>query len=206
VRGELNEALAQGANVIAGAWADAEGMFRYPLVLEDVPADSRLWSEDHFAPIAVLAEVQSEAEALRRDHDCPLALGAAVFGSDVGEANHFAHRLAAPVVTVNDVIVPTGDPRLPFGGRHRSGFGVTRGREGLLDLTLPRVISRRSAKSWLPHLDAPRPDDEERYQHLLNLLHGQGWWSRLRSLGHLASRGNRGKSTNPTTKTSSNPS
>jgi aldehyde dehydrogenase (NAD+) len=90
---------------------------------------------------------------------------------------------------VKDLIVPTADPRIPFGGRKRSGFGVTRGAEGLWELTTPQVISRRSENSWLPHLDAPAPGDEERFAHLLNLLHGSGLISRLTSLGYLLKRG-----------------
>jgi acyl-CoA reductase-like NAD-dependent aldehyde dehydrogenase len=204
VREEVDAALAQGATVLTGAWADGEVMFQYPLILENVPPGSRLWTDDHFSPIGLLTEVESDDEAVRLDQACPLALGAAVFGPDLARASAFAHSLPAPVVTINDAIVPTGDPRLPFGGRRRSGFGSTRGAEGLLDLTIPRVVTRRGAKSWLPHLDAPRPDDEERFQHLLNLLHGRGWWSRLRSFGHLIRGRNPGQSSKTTT--TSNPS
>ena len=47
---------------------------------------------------------------------------------------HRAHLL------INDVIAPTADPRIPFGGRGASGYGVTRGAEGLLAMTTPRTI------------------------------------------------------------------
>jgi aldehyde dehydrogenase (NAD+) len=103
------------------------------------------------------------------------------------------------MVTINDAIVPTADPRLPFGGRKKSGFGVTRGPEGLLELTAPRVIARRASNSWLPHLDVPSPGDEERFQNLLHLLHGDGWWSRFRSLRKLLSRGPKRIATTTTT-------
>jgi len=198
-RQEVRDVLEKGATILAGAWADAEGTFRYPLILERVPSGSRLCTEDHFAPIAVFEEAGSPDEALQRDRTCPYALGSSVFGSDLTAATAFAGRLPAPIVTINDAIVPTADPRVPFGGRKRSGFGVTRGPEGLLELTTPRVIARRASNSWLPHLDAPSPGDEERFQQLLNLLHGDGWWSRFRSLRKLLARGPKRIATTTTT-------
>ncbi len=196
VRKALNEALAQGAKVLAGAWSDAEGLFRYPLILEHVPGPSQLRQDDHFGPIAVLQEVTSEQEALELDRACPFALGATVFSRDERRASAFAAQLSAGSVTVNDLIVPTADPRVPFGGRKLSGFGVTRGAEGLLEMTTAQVISSRRANSWLPHLDAPASGDEERFTHLLNLLHGNGLWSRLGSLRHLLTQGRRNNRSN----------
>jgi aldehyde dehydrogenase (NAD+) len=43
-------------------------------------------------------------------------------------------------VLINDIVIPTVDPRIAFGGRGHSGFGVTRGAEGLLAMTAPRTI------------------------------------------------------------------
>ena len=48
---------------------------------------------------------------------------------------------------INDVIVPTADPRVPFGGRKASGFGVTRGAEGLLEMTAVRTVMVRRGRS-----------------------------------------------------------
>ena len=45
------------------------------------------------------------------------------------------------LVTVNEVIVPTAHPGTPFGGRRDSGWGVTQGAEGLLEMTVPQVVS-----------------------------------------------------------------
>ncbi|HYZ64644.1 MAG TPA: aldehyde dehydrogenase, partial [Acetobacteraceae bacterium] len=74
-------------------------------------------------------------------------------------------------------------PRLPFGGRGRSGFGVTRGAEGLLDMTVPKTISIRTGR-FRPHLDQALGTDPKRLLALLRVLHGD-WkerWAALRSL------------------------
>ena len=88
-------------------------------------------------------------------------------------------------MVVNDVIVPTADPRLPFGGRGESGFGVTRGAEGLLDLTVPKVVAVRRGRR-LPHLEDPHPADADLFRAYLALAHGGGLRTRLRGAMDLA--------------------
>jgi len=108
---------------------------------------------DLFEPLAGLFPVADEEAALRWLELSPWALGASLFGSS-GWARSRARQVPAGVVTINDLIVPTADPRLPFAGRRHSGFGVTRGPEGLLELTAPRAIQERRG-GWLMHLVPP---------------------------------------------------
>jgi acyl-CoA reductase-like NAD-dependent aldehyde dehydrogenase len=72
----------------------------------------------------------------------PFRLGASIFGS-AQAARDIAARLDVGCVVINDMIVPTADPRIPFGGRGQSGFGVTRGTQGLLEMTAIKTISLR---------------------------------------------------------------
>jgi hypothetical protein len=89
------------------------------------------------------------------------------------------------VVVINDLIVPTADPRLPFGGRGESGFGVTRGAEGLLELTALKVVAVR--RGWrLFHLEDPHPGDADLFRAYLTLTHAAGPRARLRGAVDLA--------------------
>jgi hypothetical protein len=84
-------------------------------------------------------------------------------------------------VVINDVIVPTADPRIPFGGRHRSGFGVTRGDEGLLEMTQAKAISRNRGR-FRPYYAPLGARDGARFAALVRLLHGAGWPERRSAL------------------------
>lgn len=135
-------------------------------------------------PELSLMPVADMGEALEIASRCPYALGASVFGPEA-QARAFAGRVRAGVVTVNDVIVPTADPRLAFGGRGESGYGVTRGAEGLLEMTAVKAVAVRRGR-WLPHLEARQPGDEELFRGWLAAAHGDGLRARIAGAVRLA--------------------
>lgn len=179
---QLTATLGNTARLLAGR-VNPGAEWQGPLVLE-VREGTALWRAEWFGPLALWAEVADDAAALRLANDSPFALGAAIFTRDPEAARPLAGGLRAGTVTFNDLIVPTADPRLPFGGRGASGFGVTRGPEGLLELTAPKVISVRHGR-WRPHYDAPRPGLDRLAAALARLLHGRGWAARAHALGDL---------------------
>ena len=150
-----------------------------PAILADARPDMPLLQQDVFAPWLALIPTTDTESALSADATCPFALGASVFGP-LPEARAIAARLRAGSVCINDLIVPTADPRLPFGGSARSGFGRTRGPEGLLEMTAIKTISTR--RYFRPHLAPATPADASRFATMAALLHGN-WktaWTTLR--------------------------
>ncbi len=131
----LTEALREGASV-EGA-PDAT-----PILATGVKPTMRLVQADLFAPILSVLDITGEAGILTAQEACPYALTTAIFG-EVHEARALATKLTAGTVLINDLIVPTADPRVPFGGRRGSGFGVTRGAEGLLEMTAVNTVAVR---------------------------------------------------------------
>lgn len=189
----LDDALAGGAHFIVGGMSES-GSILTPVVLAGLSPDARLLHEEVFAPVLAMVTVADDEEALLRANDSPFALTASIFTRDESAARFLAARLNAGVVTINDLILPTADARLPFGGRKRSGFGVTRGAEGLLELTTPKVITMTRGQ-FRPAFEAPQPGDAELFQAYLKLSHGRGLksrWTALVSL--LRSVSNRKKS------------
>ncbi|MHB1698526.1 MAG: aldehyde dehydrogenase family protein [Acidobacteriaceae bacterium] len=147
------------------------------LILNATP-DMLAMQADIFAPLLSLCVVESEAAALAAYARCSYALTAAVFGAE-REALALARQLEAGSVLVNDLIAPTVDPRVPFGGRRDSGFGVTRGAEGLLEMTAIKVVLVRRgndkhhyAKSTDAHTDF--------FAGYMQASHGKGLGTRWR--------------------------
>lgn len=152
----------------------------YPLLLDRVEADWEIASSDLFAPVLSVIRVGCIDEAVAVVNGCRYRLAASVFGKTEA-AWEIARRLDVGSVTINDLIVPTADPRLPFGGRGESGYGVTRGEEGLLAMTVPKVISHRSG-NVVPHLSPPKESDAEALLGFLQMSHGGGLRGRIAGL------------------------
>jgi acyl-CoA reductase-like NAD-dependent aldehyde dehydrogenase len=150
------------------------------LVLTNMNASMRLCAADLFAPLIMIIPVEDWSEALRSDSQCPYALTVSVFGP-TEDALRLVKFISAGFITINDMIVPTADPQLPFGGRGESGFGATRGPEGLLEMTFPKVVSTRLG-SWLPHSKLPEVTDEQLLDGLLQFSHRGGWKGRFAGL------------------------
>lgn len=110
-------------------------------------------------------------------------LGASIFSRDIPAARAIATRLRTGFVTINDLIVPTADPRMPFGGIKASGFGTTRGAEGLLEMTHPHVIALRCGRRR-PHFEKARAADAKLFTAFIKATHGHRG-QRAMSLWHL---------------------
>jgi acyl-CoA reductase-like NAD-dependent aldehyde dehydrogenase len=158
-------------------------------VIANANADMRIAQSDVFAPVLSVFAMPDIETAMDAHEESPYALTAAIFGPEK-EAQALAAQLPVGTVLVNDLIVSTADPRLSFGGRKASGFGLTRGREGLLEMTvLKTVLTQRSrdTRAYQPTTAAHLP----LFAAYLQTAHGGGWrarWDGLRKLLQAASR------------------
>ena len=171
VADRVQEAILAGAQLLHGSLHPAGDQMELSgvAILDRVTSDMSIARSDLFAPVLSFLRVADEEQALREHAQCPLMLSASVFGSPT-RSQQFARRIHAGCVTINDLIVPTADPRVPFGGRGRSGHGMTRGAAGLLEMTqLKSVVSTRA---WFkPHLQLPTPQDAYVLEQLIQLEH-----------------------------------
>jgi acyl-CoA reductase-like NAD-dependent aldehyde dehydrogenase len=181
----VNDALANGARLV-GQRDDAADGFA-PVILADIRPDVDICREASFAPLLAVLPFDDADEALAADEQCSYALGASIFTADTKRARRLAGRLRAGTVAINDVIAPTGHPGTPFGGRGASGWGVTQGAEGLLEMTVAQVVSTRSG-SFRPHYDPPgasRLTSRAAFRALLQGGHAGSFWGRLHGFGQL---------------------
>jgi acyl-CoA reductase-like NAD-dependent aldehyde dehydrogenase len=191
------DALARGGRLLDDkSLSLTEGAACAPAVVLNARPDMALWTEASFAPLLAVLPFDGVDEAVRLDAACPYHLGASVFTGDPRRGFDLAAALGSGTVAVNDVVVQIAHPATPFGGTGASGWGVTQGAEGLLEMTVPQVVSARAGR-FRPHYDqAPGPATparlaahEELVRGLLEAGHApgwrrrcRGWWRALRAL------------------------
>ncbi len=143
----LTDAIGAGAILVGEPLpVDDQSAALKPLLLLNAKPHMQIAQADIFAPVLAVIDVRGRAGVLEAQAACPFALTTSIFG-DEREARLLAGEITCGTVVINDLIVPTADPRVPFGGRRQSGFGVTRGAEGLHEMTAVKVVSARRGHS-----------------------------------------------------------
>jgi len=122
VEQQVAAAKAAGALLLSGGERMVGiGNFFEPTVLINVPRTAAVYREEIFGPVAMLFRAHSLAEAIEIANDTPFGLGASVWTRDPEEQKQFIAALECGQVFVNAMVA--SDPRLPFGGIKRSGYG-----------------------------------------------------------------------------------
>jgi succinate-semialdehyde dehydrogenase/glutarate-semialdehyde dehydrogenase len=122
LQGQLDAAIAAGGKVLTGGVKhEGAGNYFTPTVVAEVPLSAAVTKEETFGPLALLFRVSSLEEAIAVANDTPFGLGASCWTNDLTEQERLAADLQAGSVFFNATVA--SDPRLPFGGIKRSGYG-----------------------------------------------------------------------------------
>jgi len=182
LRTMLDEAVGGGAEV-HGKFAPGAQM---PLVVDYAMANMAIARSDIFAPVISLIEAESMLHVPALYSQCAYGLTVAIFCARGKEkkARMLGTMLDAGTLLINDIIAPTADPRVPFGGRGASGYGVTRGAEGLLEMTAVKTVLTRRGGVML-HLDPTTDSDVPMFAGMIRAMHGKGLALRWKALMQL---------------------
>ncbi len=158
-RGDLRDALANqversisaGAHtVVGGKSLNGKGYFFAPTVLDGVSESMPAFREETFGPVAAVIRASDPEDAVRLANDTEYGLGAALWSRDVTRAKELARRIEAGNVFINGMVA--SDPRLPFGGIKRSGYGRELGVYGIKEF-----VNIQTIVVGQPSAPSPRP-------------------------------------------------
>lgn len=136
---QVEGSAAAGASVLCGgSRLERPGFFYRPTVLDGVTPAMAAGCEETFGPVAALIAVADEEEALRVANASEFGLSSSVWSRDIARAERFAARVEAGAVFINSM--SKSDPRLPFGGIKRSGYGRELGREGIREFVNLKTV------------------------------------------------------------------
>ena len=119
---QVDESVKRGAKLLLGGRIpEGRGAFYPPTVLEHVKPGMAAFDEETFGPVAALIHARDEADAIRLANQSQFGLGASLWTKDLERAERIAAEIDAGCIFVNELV--KSDPRLPFGGIKRSGYG-----------------------------------------------------------------------------------
>jgi succinate-semialdehyde dehydrogenase / glutarate-semialdehyde dehydrogenase len=119
---QVQRSVAAGSRLrTGGAVPDGEGAYYPPTVLDRVRPGQPAFEEELFGPVAAVIEARDRNEAVALANASPYGLGASLWTGDAAGVRDLIPRIEAGAVFVNGIV--KSDPRLPFGGVKRSGYG-----------------------------------------------------------------------------------
>lgn len=133
------EAIKMGATVVTGGQVmKIAGYFYPPTILTGVTSDMDIYREETFGPVAAVFPFKDFEDAVRLANDTRFGLGASVWTQDEKLAQRFSREISAGSVFINEKV--KSDPRLPFGGVKKSGFGRELSAHGIREFTNIKTV------------------------------------------------------------------
>ena len=119
---QVHKSIKMGARVLCGGKRkDEKSLFYTPTLLTDVRSGMPVFDEETFGPVSVVIPAKNAEDAIRIANNSPYGLGASLWTQNMELAEKLAAKLEAGAVFINGMT--KSDPRLPFGGTKRSGYG-----------------------------------------------------------------------------------
>ncbi|MBR8831798.1 MAG: Succinate-semialdehyde dehydrogenase [NADP(+)] 1 [Chroococcopsis gigantea SAG 12.99] len=139
IAAQVDKTVAMGGKIKFGGYKlDGPGNFYAPTILTDIPTGSPGQYEEFFGPVALLFRVPDISTAIALANDSPFGLGASAWTTKPEEIDRLVNEIEAGAVFIN--AMTKSDPRLPFGGTKRSGYGRELSKEGLYEFVNTKTV------------------------------------------------------------------
>ena len=139
LHGQVERSVQDGARLLVGGHRlDRKGYFYAPTVLSEVKPGMAVFDEETFGPVAAISRVKDVREAVELANHTNFGLGASIWTSNPEKGEALVSDIEAGVVFINEVV--KSDPRLPFGGIKRSGYGRELSNFGILEFVNIKTV------------------------------------------------------------------
>ena len=129
---QVKDSVKDGAEILTGGeQIKSKGYFYKPTVLRNVSPKMRIAQEEVFGPVAPIMVADDDMQAIKLANDSQYGLGASIWTEDLDRAEKLSRMVQSGIVSVNNIVA--SDPRVPFGGVKKSGFGRELSRYGMLE-------------------------------------------------------------------------
>ena len=136
---QVSESAAMGAKIVVGGKrSESSGYFYQPTVLTGITPEMPVFNEEVFGPAIPVIVASSEKEAIDLANAHEYGLGSTIFSNNSEHAKELAAQIDSGAVFINHQV--KSDPRLPFGGVKKSGYGRELSHHGIKEFVNIKTI------------------------------------------------------------------
>ncbi len=157
LQAQIHQAIQQGGRAIPESCEASDTSDFLPRVVLDCPTDVELMAGDHFGPVVAVTCCDTLEAILACHHTIGQYLATSVWTRDSRRARAMAADLRSATITINDILVPTAHPAASISGHGPSGWGTSRGADGLRAMSKPLHVTTTPRKMRVP---TNVPDDK----------------------------------------------
>ncbi|HAG15925.1 MAG TPA: succinate-semialdehyde dehydrogenase [Bacteroidales bacterium] len=122
IHAQIQSSIAQGALLErGGAFIKGDGYFYQPTIVTNLKSGMKLYHEESFGPVFSVIRFETEEQAIQIANDSDFGLGGSLWTNDLIKAEKMAREIESGGIFINGMT--KSDPRLPFGGIKKSGYG-----------------------------------------------------------------------------------
>ena len=133
---QVQKSIQMGAQIITGG-KRYEAFFE-PTILTDVTPTMPVFKEETFGPVAAITTFKTIDEAIELSNQSEFGLGVSLFTQDVDFMKTKISAFNEGAVFINEMV--KSDPRLPFGGIKKSGYGRELAEEGIKEFVNVKTV------------------------------------------------------------------
>ena len=109
-----------------------------PTLLIDVTEDMSVFRNETFGPVFCVSKIKDVDDAIRLANKSQYGLGGSLWTSDISQAKKIVKKINTGAIFINDMT--KSDPRLPFGGINKSGYGIELSKYGIREFVNTKTI------------------------------------------------------------------
>lgn len=136
LQSQVQKSVIQGAELLFGG--NQKGCYHKPTILGNVEPGMAAFSQETFGPLAAMIKARDIEEAFQLSEMSPFGLGVTVCTTNIAKALSFAELVSDGAYFINELV--KSDPRLPFGGTKRSGFGRELAKDGMMEFVNRKTV------------------------------------------------------------------
>lgn len=133
---QLQRSLQLGGQILYGG--QRKKTYFEPTIVTGVTPEMPLFKEETFGPVLAVTEFDTLPEAVMLSNDSPYGLGVSFFTKNPEQLVPYIPQMQEGAVFINDLV--KSDPRLPFGGIKKSGYGRELGPQGIREFVNVKTV------------------------------------------------------------------